>query len=190
VLEIDAAAKLLGEPGHGAAPGSRADGFVPGLEVVDPRRHEDRERARDHEVVEFTEGMLDQPVPFLFVDHLALFVAENAGGARVDDEESRVAEVPVEGPAGGGRFAVPAARPLAEAGAAVSIGLHLGQQLFLGEFGRREVADVLVDPVGHERAGDPGVPPGPAAHLGYPFPRDVPVVVDVVVVEDHHARDG
>ena len=48
---------------------------------------------------------------------------------------------------------------------------------------------MLVDPVGHERAGDPVVPPRLPAHLLDPAPGDVPVVVDVVVVEDHDARD-
>jgi hypothetical protein len=47
---------------------------------------------------------------------------------------------------------------------------------------------VLIEPVGHERAGDPFVPPRQGAHLLDPRLRDVPVVVDVVVVEDHRRR--
>ena len=47
---------------------------------------------------------------------------------------------------------------------------------------------MLVDPVGHERAGDPRVPPGLRPHLLDPLPGGVPVVVHVVVVEDHRAR--
>ena len=49
---------------------------------------------------------------------------------------------------------------------------------------------MLVDPVGHEAADDPLVPP--AAARGCPrtqSPRGVPVVVDVVVVEDHRRRE-
>ena len=49
---------------------------------------------------------------------------------------------------------------------------------------------MLIDPVRHERAGDPGVPPRLGAGVLQPLPRDVPVVDDVVVVEDHQARDG
>ena len=51
---------------------------------------------------------------------------------------------------------------------------------------------MLVEPVGHEGAGDPGVPPRLLAHIADPFGGDVPVVVDVVVVEDHrrgHRRE-
>ena len=38
--------------------------------------------------------------------------------------------------------------------------------------------------------GDPRLPPGLRAHLLHPAPGDVPVVVDVVVVEDHRRRHG
>ena len=48
---------------------------------------------------------------------------------------------------------------------------------------------MLVDPVGHEGAGDARLPPRLGAHLFDPAPRDVPVVVDVVVVEDHRGRN-
>src|SRR5205823_4858057 len=88
------------------------------------------------------------------VDHLAAPVAEYAGGAGIDDEQPRVAEVAVEGPAGSGRFAIPSARQLAKAGACVVVALDEPKQLLLGELGRGEIPDVLVDPVGHERAGD------------------------------------
>jgi hypothetical protein len=53
----------------------------------------------------------------------------------------------------------------------------------------REVAEVLVDPVGGERALDVLVPPLVLSHLGQPGLGDVPVVVHVVVVEDHRGRD-
>ena len=44
---------------------------------------------------------------------------------------------------------------------------------------------MLVGPVGDEGPRDAVVPPGLRAHLLEPFERDVPVVVDVVVVEQH-----
>ena len=56
------------------------------------------------------------------------------------------------------------------------------------ELRRRQVADVLVEPVRHEGAGDALLPPVGGAHLLHPGLRDVPVVVHVVVVEDHRAR--
>jgi hypothetical protein len=58
------------------------------------------------------------------------------------------------------------------------------------ELRRREVAEMLVEPVGHEGSRDPGVPPRVRTDLLQPLPRDVPVVDDVVVVEDHEARHG
>jgi hypothetical protein len=53
-----------------------------------------------------------------------------------------------------------------------------------------EVAEVLVDPVGGEAAGDPLEPPRLGGHVRAPRGRGVPVVDQLVVVEDHHARDG
>ena len=44
---------------------------------------------------------------------------------------------------------------------------------------------MLVEPVAHEAADDPLVPPALGADVGDPGLRRVPVVVDVVVVEDH-----
>src|SRR5829696_5596044 len=51
---------------------------------------------------------------------------------------------------------------------------------------------MLVDPVADDRAGDPPTPPRLFAHLQEPRDGGVPVVVDVVVVEDHcggHRRE-
>ena len=58
------------------------------------------------------------------------------------------------------------------------------------QLGRRQVSEMLIEPVGHERARDPRVPPRLGAGVLEPLPRDVPVVDDVVVVEDHEAGDG
>ena len=54
---------------------------------------------------------------------------------------------------------------------------------------RREVPEVLVDPVRRQRALDALVPPRLGAHLLEPLDRRVPVVVHVVVVEDHRDAD-
>ena len=55
---------------------------------------------------------------------------------------------------------------------------------------RRQVAHVLVQPIRHEAADDPLVPPPGRAHRPHPRDRRVPVVVHVVVVEDHRRGDG
>jgi hypothetical protein len=63
-------------------------------------------------------------------------------------------------------------------------------ELVGGELARRKVSEVLVDPVGGKGARDPRLPPVRGPHLLDPRLGDVPVVVDVVVVEEHRARDG
>ena len=55
---------------------------------------------------------------------------------------------------------------------------------------RGQVAQVLVDPVRGERADHPVVPPVLRGHLLPPRPRAVPVVAQVVVVQDHAGRHG
>ena len=59
-----------------------------------------------------------------------------------------------------------------------------------GQFLGGEVAQVLVDPVGRQRRADPLAPPRLLGHLLAPYLRGVPVVVDVVVVEDHRGGDA
>ena len=49
---------------------------------------------------------------------------------------------------------------------------------------------MLVDQVGDVAAGDLVVPVGLVAYLLDPGGRDVPVVADLVVVEDHGGGDG
>ena len=123
-------------------------------------RHEDRQRARDHEVVERAARVLDDPVPLLLVDHVAPAVGEHARRARVEHEQPRVAEVAVERPAARRRLAVPLVRELAAAaGRRRRPPATRWSSRLLGELGRREVAEVLVDPVRHERAGDARLPP-------------------------------
>jgi hypothetical protein len=134
--------------------------------------------------------MVDDPVPLFLVDHLATTFAEDACSTRVDHEQSRVAEVAIVRPAARARLAVAHACELPQPRAGVIIAPNERQHRLRGELGRREVSDVLVDPVRHDRARDAGVPPRLVAHLGDPTPGDIPVVVDVVIVEDHRVRDG
>ena len=70
------------------------------------------------------------------------------------------------------------------------VGEHLRVELVLAALGRRHVAEVLVDPVRPEAGHDAAVPPRRGLHLAAPLLRGVPVVADVVVVEDHRARHG
>ena len=118
------------------SPGAGADRFIPGFEVVDPFRHEDWERAGDDEVVELAVCVVDDPVPFLFVDHLAVVLVEDAGGARVDHEQPRVAEVAVVRPARVRRFAVPVTGGLAQTRPGVRVGSDEREELLFGELRR------------------------------------------------------
>ena len=191
VLEVERAPELLACARGEAAPRAGADRLVPGLDVVDARGHEDGQRARDDQVVVGAARVLGDPLPLLLVDHVALAVGEHARGARVDHDEPRAAEVAVEREAAR-RPARDRPRVRTRAGGARRRRRRgeLGEQRLLGQLGRAQVADVLVDPVRHERAGDALVPPGRGADVAHPGLGDVPVVVHVVVVEDHRARHG
>ena len=103
-------------------------------------------------------------------------------------------EVPAVGPPGslaavGLRVGVQRELPQQLLGVAV-VRAHALVELVVGQRGRREVAEVLVDPVRREPADDAVLPPGRGLHLLSPLVRGVPVVADVVVVEDHRARQG
>jgi hypothetical protein len=80
--------------------------------------------------------VLDDPVPLGLVDHLAALLVEDPGGARVDHEQARVAEVTVVRPAGVRRLAVPAAGGLAQPRPRVLVCPDEWQQLLLGELRR------------------------------------------------------
>ena len=107
VLQVDCRGAAARSARRRRAPAPVAQRFVPRLEVVDAVRKEDRQRARDHEMVELAARVVDDPVPFLLVDHVAPPLGEHARGARVEHEEPRVAEVAVVGPAARGGLAVP-----------------------------------------------------------------------------------
>ena len=71
------------------------------------------------------------------------------------------------------------------------IGLFdLLKKLVSFEFLGREIAEVLVDPVGGEASEDLLVPRGMGSHLDDPGLGDVPVVGKLMIVEDHRQRHG
>ena len=86
VLEIHGAAEVLAQPSNEAPPAPVAQRLVPGLEMVDAVGQEHRKRARDHEMVEGAARVLDDPVPFGLVDHLAAALGENPRRPRVEHE--------------------------------------------------------------------------------------------------------
>src|SRR4028118_1281897 len=68
--------------------------------------------------------------------------------------------------------------------------LDLLEKLISFEFLGREVAEVLVNPVGGEASEDLLVPRGKGSHLLDPGFGDVPVVGKLMVVKDHRRRHG
>ena len=116
--------------------------------------------------------------------------------ARVDHDQPGLGpEVPREAPAVARRVLVRAVGERVEqVGGVVLPGALVGGDLLPDRvcrpLGGREVAEVLVDPVRREPRHHPLVPPGGRLHLLLPVERGVPVVADVVVVEDHRAGHG
>src|SRR4029450_9908079 len=94
-------------------------------------------------------------------------------------------EVALVAPAGALDLPVGPEGELAQHPGGVAGGAHLGPDRVVGQVVGGQVAEVLVQPVGGEAAGDPLVPPRPAAHVLDPGGRGVPVVADVVGVGDH-----
>ena len=137
--------------------------------------------------------LLLDPAELRVGHHRPVAGLEHPAAPRVDDEQPDVAEVAPVGPLGAlvavgllvgrrgelaqHRLAVLAGRP------------HPLVQLVARQVLRREVAEVLVDPVRRQPADDPLLPPGRLLHLPPPQRRGVPVVTHVVVVEDHRGRD-
>ena len=186
VLEVHALAQALAEPGREPAPRAVGDRLVEGLEALQPGEERGGQRRPQQQVVEGAPRPLLDAVPLLVVDHLAGAGGEHAARPRVHHDQPHVAHVAPVAPAGAGDLAVGAEGEVAQDRAAVARGgQHVAVHGVLLALGAVEVAQVLEGPVGHEAADDALVPPGLGAHRAHPFVRRVPVVVDVVVVEDH-----
>ena len=135
-----------------------------------------RRRARGH---------LDDPGPLFLVDHGAAVIFQHAAASGVHHQEARVAEVAVVAPASAIRAAMGAVGKIAQdRPGVVRIPDTLVEIVSIQFFGG-EVAEMLVEPVRGVAADDLVVPVRLLAHLFDPGCRDVPVVSDLVVVEDH-----
>ena len=150
---------------------------------------EDRQARRHDQMVESTPGMLGDPLPFLLVDHVPSPLDRHTGRARIDHQRDGSVR------SRGSRPTWLAADSRSHCRASVrkrgppsSSSLQVVQERLLRQLGWRQVSEVLVQPVRHEGSRDPLVPPRQPAHLLDPGVGDVPVVVDVVIVEDHGAR--
>ena len=139
-------------------------------------------------------GLRLQPAELLFADHHALAGLQDPAVAGVDHDQPAAPEVP----------------PVAEPHALVAVDLTVGplgqlgevrpgvalggQQalvvLVVGQLVGAQIAQVLVHPVGRQPGPDPVLPPRLLCHVRAPGRRRVPVVANVVIVEDHRRGHG
>ena len=173
------------------APGAARDRLAPRLGVVQPGRQQPRQRGGDQQVVEVAGEVLLDPLPLVVVEHRAPALLEHASRARVDHDQPGAAEVAAVAPASArGRSVGARARTRSRSRPAV-VGVLAPRSA-----GRRRRGSSAR---GCRCAGRSSRTRAPAtmrsahqsvgAHLLDPALRDVPVVVDVVVVEDHRRRD-
>ena len=193
VLEVDDPAQRL--PGrHDPLPvAPLGHHLAHRLEVVQAGRKEEGQGGADEKVTHPTAHRLVHPGHLLGVKDGAGVGPQVAGGSGVDDHQRAVAQRAGVAPAVGLGVRVGPLGQGLEFGSDVQLarrpgGRVCGDQsphLVLCELARREVADVLVDPVRRQTGDDPLLPPARRPHLLAPGPRGVPVVANVVVVEDH-----
>jgi hypothetical protein len=129
-------------------------------------------------VVAVLDGPLD-PLELLVADHRPAVVVEDPPAARIDDQQPHPAEVATVRPHRALRAVGLAVGVLGE-GPQEALGVvrfaDLPEGVVGGEAGGTQVAEVLVDPVRHQTAGDPLLPPVGRLHVRPPGVRGVPVV--------------
>ena len=170
------------------------DRLVPALDVVQRRKHERRQRRADQQVIHLrVQARAARPLPLIGIHDATVVGIEVAGGAHVQHHHAHPAEVPLETPLRGAALGIGGHGEVGED--PLPLGIRVGgtQRLvdLVGlQLVGREIAEVLVDEVAGERADHAVTPPRLRGHLAAPRVRGVPVVAQVVVVEDHAARHG
>ncbi len=193
VLQVRRAPQFLAEPCPARAPLPAAQRGVPRLRLVDQRRQQPRQRRADQQVVaglRRVQGLFAQPRRLAGVEHRPVLLVQDAGRAAVDHQDPGPAEVAAVAPADRGRIGVGLCGEGPQYVRAVGRLAHRRVQRIVRELVGGEVAEVLVDPVRHQAAQDPFAPPRGRADVLEPGVAGVPVVDDVVVVEDHAAGHG
>jgi hypothetical protein len=190
VFQVGGTPDSLAQP---AAPALAPRGeLVHGLQVTDHVGQQPRQGRAEQQMVQLARpvlGLPGDPVQLRFADHPSVPTVQDSAVARVDHDQAAAAEVPAEAEP---RLLGPvllAVRPFGHRGQqwpAVAVrGEHALVVLVGGQLVRREVAQVLVDPVGSEPGANPLGPPRLLGDLFAPGGRGVPVVPHIVVIEDH-----
>ncbi len=189
VLQVHRSTDPFATPGEEPATRAGAERLVPRLDIVEGAGQEPGHRGDDDEVLEGSVvDLVFDPLELGVADHGPAPIRQHPAAAGIDDEHPDLAEIaPVRphgalGPIG---FAVGGLREGPQDGLGVRHAAHGLVDLARGQTGGCEVAKVLVDPVGHEGAGDALLPPLGLLHVPAPVVGRVPVVPDVVIVEDH-----
>ena len=160
VLQVHGAAQPLAAARESPPPHPVADGLVPCLQGVDAARKHQRQGRREHHVVPVAGNRLGDPFPLRLVDHQPLgVVRHHPAAARVDHHDPHAAEITADAPPDACGPAIRAMSEITEHGRRVVDLPHLTPHLVGVQFGGRKVAKVLIEPVAHERADDPGAPP-------------------------------
>jgi hypothetical protein len=190
VLQADQAAQPPRRPRDPAAPGAVAQRLAQRLQMVRAVRQREGQRGGHDQVVDTAGEVLVGPAPLVLGEHGAPARVEHPGVAGVDRHQPGPAQVAVVAGAPAALSPVGPAGMLAQHPGGVRHPLHLAVDRVGGQLLRCEVAEVLVQPVAGQPAGDALLPPRPRAHVRHPRGGDVPVVADLVVVEDHRRRHG
>ena len=136
-------------------------------------------------------ALVGDPVEFGAVDDPPGGLVEHPRVAHVDDHQPDAPDVAHDAEAvvvHAGRGQRGSRRPAVHHLATVGHGGQLVQQALGADGRRRQVAEVLVQPVGDQAVAHVVRPPRPGLGALDPCPRDVPVIGHLVVVEDHDAR--
>ena len=156
VLEVGVLAEHLADLAAEPAPGALGQRLSEGLDVVESRRHQQRQRGADQQVVDVAAHPLVEPGHLLVVEHRAPVGLEHPRGSRVDhDQAGLVIEVARVAPSVRRRLLVGAVGQLVERLGDVELVVtgvvrdRPPQRVVLA-VGGAEVAEVLVDPVGAE----------------------------------------
>ncbi len=186
MLQVDRLPHLLADPGRPVAPHPVADRLVPRLGIVQPDRQHERQRRADHQVLVVAVQLLDEPVRLGVVHHRPRTRPEQPATAAVQHHEAGPPVVPCVAELAAAGLQVGLFGELVQQCAGVTVcPAYRGEQLVGRALAGRHVAEVLVDPVRADGAAHPLRPPGQLGHLVPPGLRGVPVVPQVVVVDDH-----
>ena len=195
MLEVGGAPQALTDA-RPAGPSVSGEALVPRLDVVHGGREQPRQRRPEDEVVVVADDLLAEPREVLLGEHGARAAVQHAAAPGVDDEHAGAARRRAgttsgtpwsprsRGPPAGRGRAGSARRPR-RAPTRAGPGTR-GRRPARPGTGSRD-ADT---PSTTEPADDALLPPRQPVHVLAPRPRGVPVVVHVMVVEDHGGRHG